>query len=194
MLARFKPATHKWCALLQRYSSAPAIAPVADSWRNPAAVLHGTNDLRFEDHPLPDEVPSELVRVQMRSVGICGSDVHLLKQVSEYLIPSTAEQFARVLPHFTRTVQGRIGRYVVDVPTVMGHECSGYRYLARILEIVPCTCCYCSTMYPELFCDFLSAKSKKGWPGLDFDVAVAQGGGRGRNKSHTSQSRRQSRP
>ena len=66
---------------LQGYSSAPALQDVVDSWRNPAAVLHGIDDLRFEDLPLPHQVSGHYVRVQMRSVGICGSDVHFVKQV-----------------------------------------------------------------------------------------------------------------
>ena len=107
MLARLQPATatRKWCALLQQFSSAPAVAPVADTWRNPAAVLHGVDDLRFEDHPLPDELSSELVRVQMRSVGICGSDVHLLKKVSENLT-SSAGRFASMFTDSPTTPAG----------------------------------------------------------------------------------------
>ena len=64
------------------FSSAPALADIPDSWRNPAAVLHGIDDIRFEDMPLPDRVADGHVRVQMRAVGICGSDVHYYKKVS----------------------------------------------------------------------------------------------------------------
>jgi len=63
------------------FSSAPAAAEIPDSWRNPAAVLHGIDDIRFEDMPLPDKVADGHVRVQMRAVGICGSDVHYYKKV-----------------------------------------------------------------------------------------------------------------
>ncbi len=63
------------------FSSAPAAADIPDSWRNPAAVLHGIDDIRFEDVPLPDKVADGHVRVQMRAVGICGSDVHYYKKV-----------------------------------------------------------------------------------------------------------------
>lgn len=45
-----------------------------------AAVLHGVNDLRLQhDWPLPPAPPPGCVRVAMRAVGICGSDVHYLK-------------------------------------------------------------------------------------------------------------------
>jgi len=66
---------------VRAFSSAPAAAEVPDSWRNPAAVLHGIDDIRFEDVPLPDTVADGHVRVQMRAVGICGSDVHYYKKV-----------------------------------------------------------------------------------------------------------------
>ena len=49
---------------------------------NPAAILYGANDLRYEHHHMPAAIPAGHVRVLMRAVGICGSDVHFYKQVS----------------------------------------------------------------------------------------------------------------
>ena len=66
---------------------------------NRAAVLHGVGDLRVEDRPMPVPGPDEVV-VEIRSVGICGSDVHYYEH-------------------------GRIGDYVVNSPMVLGHESSG---------------------------------------------------------------------
>ena len=66
---------------------------------NLAAVLHGIGDLRIEEHPMPVPGPHEVV-VEVRSVGICGSDVHYYEH-------------------------GRIGDFVVDAPMVLGHESSG---------------------------------------------------------------------
>jgi L-iditol 2-dehydrogenase len=66
---------------------------------NVAAVLHGIGDLRIEDHPMPARGPGQVV-VQVRSVGICGSDVHYYEH-------------------------GRIGDHVVRAPMVLGHESSG---------------------------------------------------------------------
>lgn len=63
------------------FSSLPAVADVTDTWRNPAAVLHGIDDLRFENFALPAQLQDGAVRVQMKSVGICGSDVAFLKKV-----------------------------------------------------------------------------------------------------------------
>jgi L-iditol 2-dehydrogenase len=66
---------------------------------NRAAVLHGIGDLRVEDRPMPVPGPNDVV-VEIRSVGICGSDVHYYEH-------------------------GRIGDFVVSTPMVLGHESSG---------------------------------------------------------------------
>ena len=76
-------------AIRQLFSTKHAAADILDSWRNPAAMLHGANDLLLEDTPLPDQVAEGLVRVQMRSVGICGSDVHFMKHVSHLTVCTT---------------------------------------------------------------------------------------------------------
>lgn len=48
---------------------------------NYAAMLHGQNDLRFEPAPQLGKLESGKVRIQVKAVGICGSDVQLLKRV-----------------------------------------------------------------------------------------------------------------
>lgn len=66
---------------------------------NSAAVLYGIGDLRIERRPTP--VPEKRhVLVQIRAVGVCGSDVHYYEH-------------------------GRIGAFVVRDPMVLGHEASG---------------------------------------------------------------------
>ena len=67
--------------------------------RNRAAVLHGVGDLRIEDVPVPEPGPKEVL-VEVRAVGVCGSDVHYYDH-------------------------GRIGAYVVDTPLILGHEAAG---------------------------------------------------------------------
>jgi L-iditol 2-dehydrogenase len=64
-----------------------------------AAVLWGTRDLRVEDRPEPVAGPQQVV-VQVASVGVCGSDTHYYEH-------------------------GRIGRFVVEAPMVLGHEAAG---------------------------------------------------------------------
>jgi L-iditol 2-dehydrogenase len=66
---------------------------------NPAAVLHGVRDLRLQERPVPRPGPDEVL-VEIRSVGVCGSDVHYYEH-------------------------GRIGDFVVDAPLILGHESSG---------------------------------------------------------------------
>lgn len=65
-----------------------------------AAVLHGVHDLRVEDVPRPGAPAANEARIQVNSVGICGSDVHYWEH-------------------------GRIGDFVVRAPMILGHECSG---------------------------------------------------------------------
>ncbi len=64
-----------------------------------AAVLHQAGDLRLDDVPTPEYGPDDVL-VRIKSVGICGSDVH-----------------------YWRT--GAIGDFVVETPMILGHEVSG---------------------------------------------------------------------
>jgi L-iditol 2-dehydrogenase len=66
---------------------------------NLSVVLHGIEDLRVEQRPIPKFSDDEVL-LAIDSVGICGSDVHFL-------------------------VHGRIGDYVAESPLVLGHEASG---------------------------------------------------------------------
>lgn len=64
-----------------------------------AAVLRGVGDVVLEERPVPQAGPGQVV-VRVASVGVCGSDTHYYEH-------------------------GRIGRFVVDEPLVLGHEASG---------------------------------------------------------------------
>ncbi|HOF61420.1 MAG TPA: NAD(P)-dependent alcohol dehydrogenase [Candidatus Latescibacteria bacterium] len=64
-----------------------------------AAVMRGIRDVRIEDIPVPPVLDEEAL-VRIRSVGVCGSDIH----------------------YYTH---GKIGRYVVQPPFLLGHECAG---------------------------------------------------------------------
>lgn len=64
-----------------------------------AVVLHGPGDLRLEQRPVPAPAPGEVL-VQVQATGICGSDVHYHRH-------------------------GRIDRYVVEEPMILGHESAG---------------------------------------------------------------------
>lgn len=67
--------------------------------QNRAAVLHGVHDLRIDDVPVPEPGPREVL-VEVRAVGVCGSDVHYYEH-------------------------GRIGPHVVREPLILGHESGG---------------------------------------------------------------------
>ncbi len=71
----------------------------ADLRTNPVSVLHGVNDVRLQERAVPEPGPGEVL-VEVRSVGVCGSDVHYYEK-------------------------GRIGDFVVEAPLVLGHEASG---------------------------------------------------------------------
>jgi len=64
-----------------------------------ACVLHKVNDIRLEKRDTPKPGPHDVL-VAVRSVGICGSDVH----------------------YWTH---GRIGPFILTSPMVLGHESSG---------------------------------------------------------------------
>jgi L-iditol 2-dehydrogenase len=64
-----------------------------------AAVLRGPGDVVVEERPVPEAGPGEVV-VRVTSVGVCGSDTHYYEH-------------------------GRIGRFVVEDPLVLGHEAAG---------------------------------------------------------------------
>ena len=67
--------------------------------QNRAAIMYGTHDIRLEERPIPEPGPKEVL-VEIRAVGVCGSDVHYYEE-------------------------GRIGSFVVDEPLVLGHESMG---------------------------------------------------------------------
>ena len=64
-----------------------------------AALLYAPYDVRIEEIEAPEIKPNEVL-VRIKAVGICGSDVLFFKY-------------------------GRIGRFVVEQPLVMGHESAG---------------------------------------------------------------------
>jgi L-iditol 2-dehydrogenase len=64
-----------------------------------AAVLRQPGDVIIEERPVPRAGPGQVV-VRVRAVGVCGSDTHYYEH-------------------------GRIGRFVVEAPLVLGHEAAG---------------------------------------------------------------------
>lgn len=67
--------------------------------KNRVAVLRRVGEIAIEERPMPEPEAGEVL-VEVRSVGVCGSDVHYYEH-------------------------GRIGSFVVEQPLVLGHEASG---------------------------------------------------------------------
>jgi L-iditol 2-dehydrogenase len=65
-----------------------------------AVYLHAPRDLRLHDDPVPTVTRPDDVLIKIAAVGVCGSDCHFYER-------------------------GRIGRYAVEEPVILGHECSG---------------------------------------------------------------------
>lgn len=66
----------------------------------PALVLEKTKSLALREFPLEEPLGAHDVRVAIKSVGVCGSDVHYYQH-------------------------GRIGPFVVREPMILGHEAAG---------------------------------------------------------------------
>ncbi len=64
-----------------------------------AARMNAPFDIEIVRLPIPD-IRDDEVLVKVMAVGICGSDIHYYEH-------------------------GRIGRYVVEKPLILGHECAG---------------------------------------------------------------------
>jgi L-iditol 2-dehydrogenase len=64
-----------------------------------AAVMNQPFEIEIQELPIP-ELNRDEVLVKVMAVGVCGSDIHYYEH-------------------------GKIGRYVVEKPIILGHECSG---------------------------------------------------------------------
>ncbi|HDR88950.1 MAG TPA: hypothetical protein ENN63_04890 [Bacteroidetes bacterium] len=65
-----------------------------------AMVLTGLNRIEIVDKPMPEMVRPDEVLIRMKSVGVCGSDIHYYQE-------------------------GRIGSQIVQFPFTIGHEGAG---------------------------------------------------------------------
>lgn len=103
-----------------------------------ALAIHGKDDLRHEEHPLPEPEAGQ-VRLKMAYVGICGSDLHYY-------------------------FHGANGEFVVREPLVPGHEVSGTVDLDPSGRFAPGTPV---TVHPGTFGPKMDAipNSRHLWPG-----------------------------
>ncbi len=93
-----------------------------------AAVLHGQNDIRYEAYPMPETLPG-MVKVRVRAVGICGSDIPRVLGTAAHFYPV-------VLGH-------EFSGDVVEVGEGVTHISIGDR--VAVAPLIPCgTCESCS--------------------------------------------------
>lgn len=94
-----------------------------------AAVMSKPGSIEIKELPVPKVADNEVL-VQVMAVGVCGSDLHYYEH-------------------------GRIGRFVVEKPIILGHECAGIIVAAgdkvtkvaigdRVAVEPGVTCGYCS--------------------------------------------------
>lgn len=93
---------------------ASAARPLSDApmdpreWQprnNPAFILHGKLKTSFEELPVPDPGPDEVL-IEVKKTGICGSDVHFYNTGSMGLVHCTS---AMALGHESAGVIVRLG-------------------------------------------------------------------------------------
>lgn len=74
-----------------------------------SAVLKALNNLAVEDHPIPNLVNDSDVQVQVKAVGICGTDLHMYRE------PRPDVQFPRIMGHELSGLVTRVGSSVSRV-------------------------------------------------------------------------------
>lgn len=93
-----------------------------------AYVLHGINDLRLEEKVLLEMKPSQVL-VQVRAVGICGSDIPRIFQTGTYSFPTVpGHEFSGVVAEVgTQADKSWIGRPVGIFPLIPCMKCGPCR-------------------------------------------------------------------
>ena len=109
-----------------------------------AAVLHGKNDLRFETAPSLGSLKAGMVRVAVKAMSVCGSDVHLIAKVGPFVsrldVVVRRQKLSLVNVFRNRCLlevrafvtQGKIGIWELSDPMVIGHESAGYALLLQL--------------------------------------------------------------
>jgi L-iditol 2-dehydrogenase len=89
-----------------------------------AAVLHGREDLRYEDWPTPEPKDDEVL-VKVRAVGICGSDIpRVLGDGAHYYPIVLGHEFSGEVVAVGNAVQRTaVGARVAGVPLIPCHRC-----------------------------------------------------------------------
>lgn len=75
-----------------------------------AAIAYAPRDIRLDDVPRPDPGPGE-VRLEVRAVGICGSDIHLFRGEHPYRV------FPMIYGHEFTAIVAEVGAGVTSLET-----------------------------------------------------------------------------
>ncbi len=109
-----------------------------------ALRLHGPRDLQMHDEPVPEPGPGD-VRIRIKSVGICASDLHYYRD-------------------------GRISSTVITEPLVIGHEASGVVDAVgeRVTDLAPGDRVAIEPAKPCMKCEFCLSGNYNVCPGIPF--------------------------
>ncbi|MDR2929945.1 MAG: galactitol-1-phosphate 5-dehydrogenase [Propionibacteriaceae bacterium] len=90
-----------------------------------AAVLHGIDDIRFEESPTPQPGPGEVL-IDVRATGVCGSDVpRVLRDAAHYYPIILGHEFAGVVAELGDDVDTTtVGDRVAVAPLMPCHRCA----------------------------------------------------------------------
>jgi L-iditol 2-dehydrogenase len=88
-----------------------------------AWVLHGINDLRLEDRPLP-RLGGDEVLVKVEAAGICGSDIPRIFETGAHTLPVIpGHEFAGVVADAPEALSRLIGKRVCVFPLIPCMRC-----------------------------------------------------------------------
>ena len=90
-----------------------------------AAVLHGPNDVRYEEFPTPEPGPGDVL-IDVRATGVCGSDVpRVLSDAAHFYPIILGHEFAGVVAALGDGVDtAAVGDRVAVAPLVPCHHCA----------------------------------------------------------------------
>lgn len=115
--------------------------------KNIAYVLHGLNDARLEPYPLPSAPGPKEVQLRSLSTGICGSDIHYLKEMALGKIKVTEkfvlghEASAEIVAVGSEVKDFKVGDRVCTEPAIYCQQCKYCKNLDTNLCEVAATKC-----------------------------------------------------
>lgn len=114
---------------------------------NIAYILYGKDDARLESYPLPGPPKPHEVQLRSLSTGICGSDIHYLKDMALGKILVTSpfvlghEASAEVVAVGSDVTTLKVGDRVCTEPAITCQKCQYCKNLDTNLCEVAATCC-----------------------------------------------------